>query len=253
METNFKPICIYVTYNTNQLTIDVPMTGITTKELLRIVCAKLELLPNKCHIVYNGNVQQDDTLICPFSRVVLSETSQPIQPNLQQCLWQIASFQRGGKDIETFKMLGTEIFEEMSSHMQRMAHYGQLKTTIHFPQSLEDYSPALFIPPTWIRVLRIFYELRAKILKFTRDACHAEGMFPTIVEDAWTFSWRVNHTEMVITRVTARDLVQMGYKASDGDLFRRIMNRLRGAVMTGEVSADYLEPQKSWVKKHFPI
>ena len=64
METNFKPMCVYVTYNMNRLCVAISPNGVTVKELIRLSGALLSLRTDKYRLTRNGTVQ------LPFGRVV---------------------------------------------------------------------------------------------------------------------------------------------------------------------------------------
>lgn len=56
---------------------------------------------------------------------------------------------------------------------------------------------------------------------------------------------------MVTPRLTARHLVEMGYNPAEGDLFKRILDSVRTAIVKGLISNEVIDGQIQWVKEHF--
>lgn len=262
LQTKFKPICIFVTYKLNRISIPVEKDGISCGELVRIACNQLGIPPKSFHSFYltrNGVVQDESVVFYPFSQVKLCETTanKATKPNLKHCLWQISCQVRGWKNTDVLGIISREIYQELANEMQRLAHYGLSEATFMFPEDAIDPLDEVIIPPTWLRILKhdeSIYNHRHKILEYVKDEFKKDGMIPKIdKEHKWTFIWKLKPDEMYTCRITARDLTAMGYPVQNGDLFRTIHNRLKEAILTGDVNDDSLDAQKAWVRKNFSL
>lgn len=262
LQTKFKPICVFVTYKLNRISIPVEKDGISCTELIRITCTQLGMSPKAFHSFYltrNGVVQDEGVVFYPFSQLKLCQinTNKATKPNLKHCLWQISCQVRGWKNTDVLGIMAREIYQELANEMQRLAHYGLSQATFMFPVDRIDPLDEVIIPPTWLRILKhdeTIYNHREKILEYVRDEFQKDEMIPKVTDGyKWTFVWKLKPEEIGTCRITARDLTAMGYPVHSGDLFRTIHNRLKEAILTGDVHDDSLDAQKAWVRKNFPL
>jgi len=258
IKTNFKPICVYVTYKLNRVHVVVSVAGVTVEDLIRLACNQLGISPpfHNFYVTRNDVVQDDKVVLYPFSQVKLHERGrQPLTPNLQTCLWQLSGQVQGWKNTDVLSIIAKEIYEEMAFEMQRLAHYGLDEATFVLPSTKEVPQGEVFIPPTWIRATNASIAMFNKcvtIASYIKDEFAKENLTPVVTGDCWKFHWKPKLQEMSVCLVTARDLVAMGYPAHQGDLFRTIHNRVGEAIATGDVQKDSLEAQKEWIRKNCP-
>ena len=246
---NFSTVSLFVSYKSNRIQIATPVNGITVREVLRIACDRLELRPRDYNVTRNGNVLQSNVVLFPFSDVSLMPHEPTQQATLQTHLWHITT---QVLQEEALKVVARDVYQECVNYIRRLAHLGLWETTIKLPPVLpEAYDP--LIPPAWVRFVTHFDALHQKyVLKYLKEHFHGDALYPTTGKDNyWHVTWKQDASKTPHVRLTARELVSMGYKPEDGDLFGRIMHRLRGAIIDGTVNPESVEAQKDWVKKHF--
>ena len=69
--------------------------------------------------------------------------------------------------------------------------------------------------------------------------------------DGTILSWKPLPESQIVPLLTTRELIQAGYDPSDGDLFKRILDGLKTAIIKGQVSNDVIQGQIVWVNEHF--
>lgn len=246
---NFSSVAVFVSYKSNRLQITTPVNGIQVREVLRIACGRLELKSREYNVTRNGNVLQPNEILFPFSDVSLMPLEPVQQATLQTHLWHITT---QVLQTEALKIIARDVYEESVNYMRRLAHLGLWETTIKLPKTIpESYDP--MIPPAWVRFVAHFDALHQRhVLDHLREHFHDDELFPESDEEGnWHITWKKDASKMPHVRLTARDLVSMGYKPQDGNLFARIMYRLRGAIIDGNVNSESAESQKDWVRQHF--
>lgn len=246
MKTNFSPICIFVSYKSNRIGINVPVNGMQVREVLRISCAQLGLNARDYNVTRHGNILKPDELLFPFSDVALSPHEQTQQPTLQTHLWHIT-----GQVLqeEALRIVARETYEECTNYMRRLAHLGLWEARILLPANPQGEAD---VPPSWVRFVRHFDpHHQTRVFKYLKQLFHQDGLYPVLNDDVWMVTWKKDSKETIHVRLTARDLVQMGYNPANGDLFNRIMYALRGAIIDGQVHPESVEAQKDWVREHY--
>ena len=125
---------------------------------------------------------------------------------------------------ETVENRAATIYRKLVKRMKQAANYGETELEAPPPHENEYVQTAL-----------------------ERMLCR-DGLF---INTNGIISWKPLPAEEQIPVLTARDLIQAGYDPSDGDLFRRILFKLKEAIVRGEVPHDVLQAQIVWVSANF--
>ena len=118
-----------------------------------------------------------------------------------------------------------EIYRRLVKKMRHAALLGEMQMTV---------SPVTGFPQTELE----------KLLR-------ADGLEWKWFTNGLIIYWKPFDPQM--PRITARELIQMGYNPSEGDLFKRILDELRRAIAEGRVTNQTADGQIKWVRQMFPI
>lgn len=136
------------------------------------------------------------------------------------------------KHEERISKLAKDLYSEIMSKCEKAAGYGLYEVDVH----LNQFKTTEFIDKDCKKKVLSIVSVLLKDLKITND---------------WKISWiECNNT---IPTITARELVDMGYNPAEGDLFARILNGIKVAMIHGSVTNSTIQSQKVWVKNNFPI
>ena len=104
--------------------------------------------------------------------------------------------------------------------------------------------PKVYIIPKLVYWFQEIPELQKRLInKMSMDGFESEIKVNTL-----TISW--NDKEPIIPTISAKDVSEMGYKASDYNI---ILFELRKAIIKGEATIKTPQSQIIWIKEHFPL
>lgn len=157
------------------------------------------------------------------------------------------TFENNTEEVQ-LNNLCSELIQKMIKHMERFACYGQTQVVFDMkPQEITFKEKGIVIDKNLPYLLQLFN--REKVLGILKERLSHLTLVITDEERFWLISWKTQKLNINI-RVMARDLIQAGYKPSEGDLFKRILVKLQFAILEGKVG-DSKQSQLSWIKRHF--
>ena len=248
----FSPLQVFVQYQLNRYEIAVDGSGINAQELLQTACKRLQLSPLKHYLAKHGRMLNDQEVVSAFSSVDLCpfENYSKNVATMRQVLCNITLQEREKPQSEMLEMLTHQVYQEIVKYCTRLAFIRKSEAVIYLPSTLVDNDPR--VPPCWLFILRqISKDLHWRVLESLKRVCDSEGLYMSVRGEEWSCDWSLKSTEMVMPRITGRDLMEMGYNVGKGDLFRTILNSLRGAIMSGQVSDQSVMAQREWVRQNF--
>lgn len=240
---------VVVKYKLNRISIGTPLRGMEVSEIRKLACAKLEENASRHYLVSNGQRLREKDVIKPFSTLDLicydDTGDHESSPNLCCLLYETTLSEYTKQRDELFQMAAQDVFNQMQIYFMTMARYRQWRVVIDFNKChLSTWNDVV------TRVLKEESE-QDMALAHLETFCIREGLFPKINNRIWLFEWKKPQQELTMPRITTRDLISMGYDPAQGDLFKRILNRLRRAIEVNEVSGESELAQRQWIRKHF--
>lgn len=242
----------------NRVSIGIPSHGIEAGQLRRLACAKLDILATRHYLLEQGHRVKDTTLLSAFTTVDLisydDNGDDECAPKLQTVLYNATSTQWSRQRTDLFRMASTDIFSSLTQYLTLHARYRQWNVTISFPETVQSASDGHHVLPIWIDpIIRTITnpDEQNMILVLLEGMCVSDGLNLRIENRTWTLEWKRKAADARVPRITARDLIGMGYNPSNGDLFARILTKLRQAIEANEVSGESELAQREWVRKTF--
>ena len=206
--------------------------GITARELLSLVCVKMNMKEKRVFLTRNGLGVSDETVIYPGDDVAISKhkrASEP-NPNFGAHLWHLT---KTATQEESLQSIARDIRIEMVVELQYSARYG-------FSSCLSDPK----MTQGWQRVVRFFPDHTESVLKRLRILFRElDGMEPT---DGWLFSWENGH--QIVPLITARDLNDLHLNLGEQHRYRKVLVALRVAIINGKVAKDSRNLQLDWAR-----
>lgn len=132
---------------------------------------------------------------------------------------------------EILKKMASDLYDEMIKICERVADYGENETSI-IVESLETFK--------WIKDDHVYLYLNAILIK--------EGLLRKIEFPIYHLTWHLLPEESKMPRITARDLIQLGFKPNEE--MGMILKDLKTAKVNGEV-ANTIQSEILWIKKNF--
>lgn len=242
----------------NRFTVNVPSHGLEASELRQLACAKFNLNAARYYLLMSGQRVKDKFIIPPLSVVDLvcfdDNGDAEKAPKLQAVLYDCTVTHWARQREELYRMAAQDLFVALQNFLIVRARYRQWQGTVTFPETPQDPTGLHQVLPGWLDpICKAVYaaDEQNMVLVHLEGLCIAEGLIPTIQGRVWTFDWKRTPMELRMPRITARDLISMGYNPAQGDLFARILNKLRTAIETNEVSGESELAQREWIRKHF--
>jgi hypothetical protein len=137
--------------------------------------------------------------------------------------------------------------------MEKYARYGCTHITFDMNPQETTFKDKGIVLDNSAYLFSSFNHNREKVLAKLQVSLKDYKLFIPDDQRFWTVSWKDLSVEKhKYPLINARDLVQAGYDPSQGDLFKRILVKLKFAILDGK-AGDTKQSQMSWIKKNFII
>ncbi len=249
---------VSVNFKMNRFSLGVPSRGIEASQLRQLACAKFDVNASRYYLLERGQRVKDKTTLSPFTVVDLvsydDNGDQESAPKLQTILYDSTTTHWARQRTDLFLMAARDLYLSLTQYLMLHARYRQWEATVTFPDTSQHPQGPHHVLPTWLDPICKAIcnpDEQNMILVQLEGLCIADGLSPRINDRTWTFNWKRRALDAKMPRITARDLISMGYNPANGDLFARILNKLRQAIEANEVSGESELAQREWVRKTF--
>ena len=253
---------VHVSYKLNRFDMVISPKGIKAVELLQLVCKRLELNTHRHYLAKHKARVSDNDLIPVWSRVDLCsfDDALPVDetPSMQQVLWDTASRHWVQSRQDLFATAAQDLFVDICAHLVHVCRYRRFDALVQMPFVDQPHSDDCYIPTVWTHYVLPFISQKAEqksVQSVLRLCFEEQKLFPQVndVNNVWSFNWKGEKMTYVISKITARDLIMMGYNVGNQALFGQILVELRKAIVCNNVSSESEEAQRDWVRRHFKL